>query len=287
MVAVKEKTRIRPSHPKFTPGPRKLSLSSVSSLSLCESLPTSSTGSPTWHPPANSPTAGSFHASADGQPIHRGSDFDILQTLSSASLALTKAKSSEANGQLTPRSSIGNRDMFRGETNSSSEAEADDEKDGDGESEEGSWESVGIDEEGDILEESDKENQPSPADNNDAATLYEDFKRVTIGSKRQRGQGMEELEDGEIAEEDELATSMDLGKKKKKKKKKESTSPVHPSLSSPLQAVEGKKEQQAKRVKMVETPATVDGQSTLQAQSEQPVVWTMTMDDNHVADVVV
>ena len=285
MVAVKEKTRIRPSHPKFTPGPRKLSLSSVSSLSLCESLPTSSTGSPTWHPPANSPTAGSFHASADGQPIHRGSDFDILQTLSSASLALTKAKSPQANGQLRPRSSIGNRDMFREETNSSSEAEADDEKDGDGdgESEEGSWESVGIDKEGDILEESDKENQPSPADDNDAATLHEDFKRVTIGSKRQRGQGMEELEDGEIAEEDELATSMDLGRRKKKK----NTSPVHSNLSSPLQAVEGKKEQQAKRVKMVETPATVDGQSTLQAQSEQPVVWTMTMDDNHVADVVV
>ena len=176
--------------------------------------------------------------------------------------------------------------MFREETNSSSEAEADDEKDGDGdgESEEGSWESVGIDKEGDILEESDKENRPSPADDNDAATLHEDFKRVTIGSKRQRGQGMEELEDGEIAEEDELATSMDLGRRKKKKK---NTSPVHSNLSSPLQAVEGKKEQQAKRVKMVETPATVDGQSTLQAQSEQPVVWTMTMDDNRVEDVVV
>ncbi|KAL9641315.1 MAG: hypothetical protein Q9204_000109 [Flavoplaca sp. TL-2023a] len=282
VVAVKEKTRIRPSHPKFTPGPRKLSLSSVSSLSLCEFLPSSPTGSPTRHPPANSPTAGSFHASADGQPIHRGSDFDILQTLSSASLALTKAKSSEANDQLRPRSSIGNRDTFRGETNSSSEAEADDEKDGDGESEEGSWESVDVDDEEERFKESDKENQPSPADN-DAATLHEDFKRVTIGSKRQRGQGMEELEDGEIAEEDELATSMDLGRRKKKK----STSPVYSNLSSPLQAVEGKKEQQAKRVKMVETPATVDGQSTLQAQSEQPVVWTMTMEDNHVADVVV
>ncbi|KAL9037393.1 MAG: hypothetical protein Q9180_003741, partial [Flavoplaca navasiana] len=251
VVAVKEKTRIRPSHPKFTPGPRKPSLSSVSSLSLCESLPSSPTGSPTRHPPANSPTAGSFPASADGRPIHRGSDFDILQTLSSASLALTKAKSSEANDQPRPRSSIGNRDIFRGETNSSSDAEADDENDGDGESEQGSWESVGVDDEGEIFEESDKENQPSPADNNDAATLHEDFKRVTLGSKRQRGQGMEELEDGEIAEEDELATSMDPGKKKQKN----STSPVHSSLSSPLQAVEGKKEQQAKRVKMVQTPA--------------------------------
>lgn len=189
---------------------------------------------------------------------------------------MTKAKSSEANDQLRPRSSIGNRDIFRGETNSSSEAEADDEKDGDGdgESEPGSWESVGIDDEGEILEESDKENQPSPADNNVAATLHEDFERVTLGSKRQRGQGMEELEDGEIAEEDELAARMDPGKKKKKKK---STSPVQSSLSSPLQAVEGKKEQHAKRVKMVETPARVDGESILQAQSKQPVAWTMTM----------
>ncbi len=279
VIAVKEKTRIRPSHPKFTPGPRNPSWSSVSSVSLCESLPSSPTGSPTRHPPANSPTTASCHASANGQSSHRGSDFDILQTLSSASLALTKAKSSEANDLLTPRSTIGNRDIFRGETNSSSDAEADDEKDGDEESEQGSWESYGNYEGGEILEESDKENQPSPVDNNDAATLHEDFKRVTIGSKRQRGQGMEELEDGEIAEEDELGTSMNLEGKK-------TTSPVHSSLSSPLQAVEGKKEQQAKRIKMVETASKTKGEPTEQAQVEKPVAMTMTMDEDGAAVVI-
>lgn len=291
VVAVKEKTRIQPTHPKFVLGPRKPSSSSVSSISLSGSPPNSPTGSPTQPPPANSPTAGFNHPNANPQlSTHRGSDFDISRTLSSASLALTKATTSKADGQLRPKSAIRNKDIFRGEASSSSDdADADDEKDGDEESEQGSWESADNDDGGNFTEESDKENQPSSADNNnDAARLHEEFRMVTIGSKRQRGEGTEELEDGEIEEEDKPVINMDVGKKKKKTSPAR-TSSMHSNLANQGQGqtVGGQKEQQAiKRVKLLETPSTTGkAESARQARNEKSIVMMMTMDDT--ADVAV
>ncbi|KAL8785974.1 MAG: hypothetical protein Q9213_003050 [Squamulea squamosa] len=242
VVAVKKRTR-RPSRGKFALGARKSSSSSVSSLSLSKHPPSPPIGSPV-HQPANSPTTGFYNPVADPRlSTHRGTEFDIFKTISSASLALTKAKSSKADGELTPKSVKSNSKIFRGEPHSSSDADADDEQDG--QSEEAS--SVSADDDNKDSEQSDKENEPS-ADNDDAG-LHEEFKMVTLGTKRQRGEGMEDLEDGEIAENDESSTGMDLGKKR--------TSPTHvPKLRLSLptpekKAVGEEREQQSKRLKYV------------------------------------
>lgn len=263
VVAVKEKIRIRPTQPKFTPGRRKPNSSSVSSVSLSGSPPNHPTGSPIQPSPEISPIAGCHHDNAERQlSTHRGSDFDIFRTLSSASLALTEAATSKVEGHLIPRSTISNRDIFRGAASSTSDdADADDEKDRDDGFEPGSWESADTD-----GAESDKENQKSTADNNnntnDAARLHEQFQMVTIGSKRQRDEGMERLEDTETLEGDEsVNNSTDMGGKKKTTPKKKtspartSSTPLQPPLDSKQgQTVEGKPDQQAiKRVKIFET----------------------------------
>ncbi|KAL8853498.1 MAG: hypothetical protein Q9221_001657 [Calogaya cf. arnoldii] len=280
VVAVKEKPRLPSDGSKFASGPKKPSSSSLSSGSLSISPPSSPAGSPTQPPPANSPTAGSYYANSDGQsPIHRGSDFDVSKTLSSASLVLSKAQTCSADDTLRPKSFIPHRDIFRGEARSSSDdADADDEKDGNDQSEQGSWESADDDDDDDeakIIDDWDKENKPSSADNNindDAARLHEELNKVTLGSKRQRGEGMEqELEDGEIIEKDDSAIDMDSGDKKKK------TSPTR--LSDPEQVAEREKEQQAKRPKLLEWFKTEGGESTQRDPNEKPVMMTMTMDD--------
>ncbi|KAL8672979.1 MAG: hypothetical protein Q9168_002573 [Polycauliona sp. 1 TL-2023] len=300
VVAVGEKTRIRFAHPKFNAGPRKPRSSSVSSLSLSRSPPNPPVGSPIQQPPANSPTACSYNANADGPPTtHQGSRLDISKTLSSASLALTKAKNSlDANGQSTPaRSTISNRDIFRGEreaSSSSSDADADYEQDGDDEYEQGSLESVNNDDaERETHRESDKENQPSSTDNtnnnnNDMARLHDGLKQVTLGSKRQRGEGTEglepEIEEGEIAEKDDPNLIADSAEKKKKKPTISST--PRPNIWG--QAVEGKKEQQPlKRVKLLETPSTQNGGGEPAGGSQsgkekpaEPITLTLTMDED-------
>ncbi|KAL8997362.1 MAG: hypothetical protein Q9169_003344 [Polycauliona sp. 2 TL-2023] len=193
VVALKEKSRVQPSHPKFNTGPKKAKWSSTGSSSLSRSPPSPPVGSPTQPLPATSQPTASHRVNAETQsPPKPGSNFDIFKTLSSASLALTKARDADPTGP-----SIGNRDIFRGnQTTSSSDddnADADDEKDMNEASEQGSLDSVNADEEGGgvpIMEESDKENQRSSAEiNNDVGRLHEEFKNVTLGSKRQRGEG--------------------------------------------------------------------------------------------------
>lgn len=267
VVAVKEKIRIRPTQPKFTPGRRKPNSSSVSSVSLSGSPPNHPTGSPIQPSPENSPIAGCHHDNAERQlSTHRGSDFDIFRTLSSASLALTEAATSKVEGHLKPKSAMSNLDIFRGAASSTSDdADADDEKDRDDEIELGSWESADTD-----GAESDKENQKSTADNhNDAARLHEQFRMVTIGSKRQRDEGMEGREDTDTSKGDKSVNSTGVAKKKTTKKAtKKKTSPARTSstpLQPPLdpkqgQTVEEKTEQQAiKRVKIFETSSTTEG----------------------------
>ena len=267
VVAVKEKIRIRPTQPKFTPGRRKPNSSSVSNVSLSGSPPNHPTGSPIQPSPENSPIAGCHHDNAERQlSTHRGSDFDIFRTLSSASLALTEAATSKVEGHLKPKSAMSNLDIFRGAASSTSDdADADDEKDRDDEIELGSWESADTD-----GAESDKENQKSTADNhNDAARLHEQFRMVTIGSKRQRDEGMEGREDTDTSKGDKSVNSTGVAKKKTTKKAtKKKTSPARTSstpLQPPLdpkqgQAVEGKLDQQAiKRVKIFETSSTTEG----------------------------
>lgn len=288
VVAVKEKIRIRPTQPKFTPGPRKPNSSSVSSVSLSGSPPNHPTGSPIQPSPEISPIAGCHHDNAERQlSTHRGLDFDIFRTLSSASLALTEAATSKVEGHLIPKSTISNRDIFRGAASSTSDdADADDEKDRDDGFEPGSWESADTD-----GAESDKENQKSTADNNnDAARLHEEFRMVTIGSKRQRDEGMEGREGNEALEGDEsVNNSTDIGGKKKTTTPKTKTSPARTSstpLQPPLdpkqgQAVEGKPDQQAiKRVKIFETSSTPkEGEEEIVARQGPDEKTGMSMDD--------
>ncbi len=217
VVAVKEKTTTRNSHHRVTIGATKSRSSSVSSLALSEPPPSPPIGSPAQLP-VTSPPTGFYNPVADPRlSTHRGTEFDIFKTISSASLALTKAEKSSADGKLTPKSVISNNKIFREGSNSSSDADADDEKEGGrfgvgaGQSDE--------DDDDENSEDSDKENKankPFTNDNHDDAGLHEAFKMVSLGTKRQRGEGTEGSDDGEIVEEDESIIGADMGKKKMK-----------------------------------------------------------------------
>ncbi|KAL8916894.1 MAG: hypothetical protein Q9172_006058 [Xanthocarpia lactea] len=214
VVAVKEKITTRNSHHRITIGATKSRSSSVSSLALSEPPPSPPIGSPAQLP-VNSPSTGFYNPVADPRlSTHRGTEFDIFKTISSASLALTKAEKSSADGKLTPKSVISNNKIFRAGSSSSSEADADDEKEG-GRFGVGAGQSDDDDDD-ENSEESDKENKPFTNDNHDDAGLHEAFKMVSLGTKRQRGEGTEELDDGEIVEEDESIIDADTRKKKMK-----------------------------------------------------------------------
>ncbi|KAL8683221.1 MAG: hypothetical protein Q9186_000833 [Xanthomendoza sp. 1 TL-2023] len=251
VIAVKERRTGRSSHPRFAVGAssaraRKSNSSSSSLSSPPASLPDDSS----VQPPANSPTTGFYDAFADPRRSSpKGSDFDIFRTLSDASLALTKVKTHTADGQLTPKSAIRNSTIYRG-VDLSSDADADDEEGG--KSEEESWESN----DGDEGRESDKENMASVA--GDDAGLHEQLFKISIGTKRQRGEGiMKESEEGEMDVKDGAVTAKDESGKIK-------TSPARVSirlrLATPEKNLEEGKEmvalsgntaeeQQSKRVK--------------------------------------
>lgn len=254
VVAVKEKMRSR--QKQFFIGARKSSSSSSSLSSPLSSPPNDSS----VQPPGNSPTAGFHNFPADPRlSAPKGSGLDIFKTLSDASLALTKAETEPGNDRLTPKSAIRNGDVYR-VTSFSSDADADDEKDG--ESEEGSWES---DHSGDGGG-SDKENKAS-ADDDDDAGLHEEFLKVSIGQKRQRGEGMEELKENASSEKDGLIID---GHSSGKRNSSANTLP-RPSMPAPEQMMEGSKEavvgsgtaaeeQQSKRVKLGAT-ISAEGES--------------------------
>ncbi|KAL8706058.1 MAG: hypothetical protein Q9201_000880 [Fulgogasparrea decipioides] len=141
---------------------------------------------------ANSPTKSGFYKPTLN-PRHsapKGSDMDILKTLSDASLALTKAKESANDKSLTPKSALLDT-SFRRMRYESDADEADDEK-------EGSSDREGSPSDNEEQEDSDKENLHL-AENDDAG-LSNDLNKVSLGSKRQRGEGVDELEEGEIVE---------------------------------------------------------------------------------------
>ncbi|KAL8813626.1 MAG: hypothetical protein Q9200_000108 [Gallowayella weberi] len=275
VVAVKERKTSHSSHTKFAIGAcsarARKSHSSSSSLS---SPPASLSDDASVQPPANSPTKGFNNIFADARrSAPKGSDFDTFKTLASASLALTKAKTSTANGQLTPKSTIKNSSIYRGaDYSSDADADTDDEKDG--KSEEGSWES----DDGDDDQGSDKENMPS-AENDDAG-LHEDFFKVSIGTKRQRGEGMEDLEEGEIDEGDGAIT----GNKNESEKKKSPPARVLICVrpATPEKEPEGDKqmvarsgnaveEQQSKRVKLRQDEVKdVEGESSRETRGLEP-----------------
>ncbi|KAL8862095.1 MAG: hypothetical protein Q9178_001550 [Gyalolechia marmorata] len=218
VVAAKERTTTGNSHQRVTIGATKSRSSSVSSLTLSEPPPSPPIGSPAQLP-VNSPSTGFYNPVADPRlSTHRGTEFDIFKTISSASLALTKAEKSSADGKLTPKSVINNNKIFREGSNSSSDADADDEKEG-GRFGVGAGQSDDDDDD-ENSEESDKENRANRLftnDDHDDAGLHEEFKMVSLGTKRQRGEGTEELDDGEIVEEDdESIIGADTGKKKMK-----------------------------------------------------------------------
>lgn len=178
--AVKEKTG-RYSKPTFAIGANNCSSSSLSSLSSIseDDSPLRLRNGLSVQPPANSPTDPRLTAP-------KGSESDILRTLSDASLALTGAKKSTPESSLAPKSAINDTNFRR--MDYESDADADDEKEG--LSQRGSIASDDEEDEGD----SDKENIPS-ADNDDAG-LHKQLKGVSLGTKRQRGEGVEEQEEG-------------------------------------------------------------------------------------------
>lgn len=186
VVTVKERARPRP-QATFTTGTSR----SGSSSPLPDDSPADPLHAPSVEPPANSPTTGFYNPLADPRlSAPKGSTLDIFKTLSDASLVLAKQTDSTRERLLTPKSSL--KDTEYRQTNYPSDA--DDEKD--------AWVDTGpsnVDD--DESGESDKENMPS-MDANDAG-LHEKLKAVSIGSKRQRGEGTEELEEGELDEGEE------------------------------------------------------------------------------------
>ncbi|KAL8721044.1 MAG: hypothetical protein Q9225_002188 [Loekoesia sp. 1 TL-2023] len=183
VVAVKEKTRQR-SGSIFITG----ASGSSSASPLPDDSPLSPPRSLSIQPPANSPTTGFYNPTADPRlSAPKGSQLDTFKTLSDTSLVLTKAAQSTGHGQLTPKSVI--KDMnYRRSSYSSDPNDAEDER-SDTAEDEGS-------------EDSDKENMLLT--DGDDAGLHKELKAVSLGTKRHRGEGMEELEEGEINEDEEV-----------------------------------------------------------------------------------
>ncbi|KAL8806349.1 MAG: hypothetical protein Q9182_001379 [Xanthomendoza sp. 2 TL-2023] len=266
VVAVKERKTSHSSPLKFARGAcsarARKSHSSSSSLS---SLPASPPDDSCVQPPANSPTPSFNDAFADPRrSAPKGSDLDIFKTLQDASLALAEAKTSTADGLLTPKSAIKNSSIYRGADYSSDvDADADDETGG--QSEEGSWES----DDGDDVEKSAKENTLSAA--NDDAGLHEEFFKVSIGTKRQRGEGMEDSAEGEIDGGDGAMTGNH--KESENIKSPPARVLIHLRPATPEKESEGNKqmvaveEQQSKRVKLrQDETTTLEGESSREAR---------------------
>ena len=185
VLAIKEKAR-RPSKSSFAIGPRRSDRSSFSSPSPNDT-PSSPGYEPSIQPPANSPTAGFYNPIADPRrKPPKGSQLDTFKTLSDASLALSKATPP---GQLSPTSAVKDRN-YRQLIYSSDTNDAEDERSNTTDDQE-------------EFEDSDKENVK--LNDGDDAGLHGRLREISLGAKRFRGEGMEELEEGEILEEDDEA----------------------------------------------------------------------------------
>ncbi|KAL9061809.1 MAG: hypothetical protein Q9206_000274 [Seirophora lacunosa] len=185
VVAVKKKARRR-SHLNFTTGASR----SGSSSDMADRSSPITSHAPSAEAPANSPEKGSYNPFADPRlSAPEGSTLDTFKILSDASLALIKAGESAIDGRLTAKYSIQNQ-QYRQEDHCS---DADDEGDG----LEDAAPTILDDEESG---ESDKENK-RPADRDDGG-LHEQLKAVSLGTKRHRGEGTEELEGNGAAEEE-------------------------------------------------------------------------------------
>lgn len=171
VVAVKEKAR-RPLQAVFTTG---ASRSGSPSPAPEDSPPQTAV----VEAPANSPTTGFYNPLADPRlTAPKGSALDTFKTLSDASLKLTETGGSAKKGQVSPKYNV--KDAAYRQLDYGSDG--DDEKDG---LEDTDPSEVDDDEGGS----SDKENMPSP--DGDDLGLRERFNAVSLGAKRQRGEGTE------------------------------------------------------------------------------------------------
>ncbi|KAL8649029.1 MAG: hypothetical protein Q9210_004641 [Variospora velana] len=188
VVAVKEKARRR-SYAGFPiVASRSGSLSPIPS----DSSPITP-HAPSAEAPANSPETGSLNPFADPQLCApKGSALDMFKTLSDASLALIKAGGPAMDGRFTPSYSIKNPQYRQADPYS----DADDERDG----LEDAIPTISDDEES---AESDKENKV-PMDREDGG-LHKQLKAISLGTKRYRGEGTEELKESEAPEEERQA----------------------------------------------------------------------------------
>ncbi|KAL9026398.1 MAG: hypothetical protein Q9196_004931 [Gyalolechia fulgens] len=161
----------------------------ISSASSSSNEPTdddaSPPHSPSIPPPTNSPTTGFYNPIADPRlSAPKGSHLDTFKTLSDTAIALTKATEPAGESRFQSSSTVKHRQYRQVDYNrDANDAEddwtdtADDEDDGD----------------------SDKENMQL-TDDEDAVLHNNKLKVVSLGTKRQRGEGMEELEEGEVSE---------------------------------------------------------------------------------------
>lgn len=183
VVAVKERAHRR-SRALFTAGASR----SRSSGPSPEDSPLSRSAGLSVEPPANSPTTGFYDPVANPRlSAPKGSALDTFKTLSDASLALAKESESRVEGQLAPKYAIKDTRYRQADHGS----DADDEQ--------GEWQDSGSSTSNDEdTEISDKENVP-PADADDSG-LHKELGTMTLGTKRLRGDGSGELEEGEIEE---------------------------------------------------------------------------------------
>ncbi|KAI4170522.1 MAG: hypothetical protein LQ343_004899 [Gyalolechia ehrenbergii] len=186
VVAVKGKTR-RLSKAKSSTRAGRFSSRSPSSNESTDNYPNSPHGS-SIQPPANSPTTGFYDPIRDPRlSAPRGSQLDTFKTLCDTSLALIKATEPAGESQFESSSAVKDTKYRQLQYDSDSNDAGDEQSD-----------AIEDEDDGD----SDKENmQMTDADN---AGLHNELKAISLGTKRQRGEGMEELEEGEVSETEEV-----------------------------------------------------------------------------------
>ncbi|KAL8901016.1 MAG: hypothetical protein Q9207_005409 [Kuettlingeria erythrocarpa] len=187
VVAVKERGR-RPSQTLlFMTGPSR---SGSASPGHDQDSPADPSQTSLVEAPANSPTTGFYNPVADPRlAAPKGSALDTFRTLSDASLKLTDTGLSAHKGQLTPQHNV--KDAAYRQIDYSSDA--DDEK--------GNLEDTGLpemDDDDDDGGPSDKENMPSR--DGDDSGLHKRLNAVSLGAKRQRGEGTDEADEADEAE---------------------------------------------------------------------------------------
>lgn len=190
VVAVKDKTR-RHSKTKLPKRGYKFSSPNSSSNESSDNSPSTPRSSPI-QPPTNSPTTGFYDPTCDPRLLSAPKDSqpDTFRILDGASATLPEAIDSAGETLQSECSAAVKDARYRQPNYSSDSNDAEDECSDTTEDED-------EDDDGD----SDKEN--TPMTDSDDADLHNQMKAVSLGSKRQRGEGMEELDEDEVSEREE------------------------------------------------------------------------------------